>query len=48
MNTMMMDADMMGRMMQMMMNHDEANPDEEHDEIEGMMRDMLRNTGNRP
>lgn len=35
----------MGRMMQMMINHDETNPNEDHDEIEGMMRDMLRNDG---
>ena len=45
---MMMDADMMGRMMQMMMEHDETNPDAEHDEIEGMMRNMLQDAGNRP
>lgn len=42
----MMDGDTMGRMMQMMLDHDEVNPDAEHDEIEGMMRDVLRGTGN--
>lgn len=46
-NGMMSDSDMMGRMMQTMMNHDEANPSEEHDEIEGMMRGILDGTGNR-
>lgn len=44
----MMDGDMMGRMMQMMMEHDETNPDAEHDEIEGMMRDALRGNRNSP
>ncbi|MEK7563062.1 MAG: hypothetical protein AAB544_01585 [Patescibacteria group bacterium] len=44
----MMDGDMMGRMMQMMMEHDETNPDAEHDEIEGMMRDVLRGNENSP
>lgn len=42
----MMDGDMMGRMMQMMIEHDETSPDAEHDEIEGMMRDVIRGTGN--
>lgn len=37
---------MMGRMMQTMMDHDETTPHEDHEEIEGMMRDMLRDTGN--
>lgn len=34
---------MMSRMMESMMEHDGENPDDDHQEIEGMMRDMLRN-----
>ena len=37
---------MMGQMMERMMEHNGANPDAEHDEIEGMMRDVIRGTGN--
>jgi hypothetical protein len=45
---MMESGDMMGRMMQMMMDHDDANPDEAHGSMEDMMREMLRNSENRP
>lgn len=38
-----MQMQMMNTMMERMMQHDGANPDEEHNEIEGMMRGMLRN-----
>ena len=32
----------MGQMMDMMMDHDDADPNAEHDEIEGMMRGMMQ------
>ena len=41
----------MGRMMEMMMDHDEGMTDEghdEHEEMEEMMREMIDEAGNRP
>lgn len=43
-----MQMQQMNRMMQMMTQHDQGGPSEDHDEIEGMMRDMLDDAGNRP
>jgi len=36
---------MMGQMMERVIEHNRMNPDADHDEIEDMMRDMLRDNG---
>ncbi len=41
----MMDMRLMGRMMEMMEDHDEADPDEDHEGIEDMMHGMMRQWG---
>jgi len=45
--SMMMNDNNMERMMQMMMKHDETNPDHAHNEIEGMMRGILEKDSGR-